>query len=99
MRAKQENSSTMRLMSSTCRTIVLGALIENRAVLGDDLAVFAADRSARQLDRGQRILDLVRDAARNVRPGRRALRQHELGDVVERVRSLMSSALSAIARW
>ena len=53
----------------------VGALLEDRAVLDDDLAVFAAQALGRKLDRGQRILDLVRDAARDVGPGRGALRR------------------------
>ncbi len=36
-----------------------------------------------QLDRRQRILDLVRQAARDLAPGLAALRRHHLGDVVE----------------
>ena len=61
----------------------VGALVEDLAILGDDLAVAAADALGRELDRGQRVLDLVGDAARHVGPGRGALRLHEIGDVVD----------------
>ena len=61
----------------------VGALVEDLAVLGDDLAVAAADALGGELDRGQRVLDLVGDAARHVGPGRGALRLHEIGDVVD----------------
>ena len=84
MRAKDENSSTMRLMSSTWRTIVVGALVEDLAVAGDHLAVLAPDALGRELDRRQRVLDLVGDAPGDVGPGRGALRRDEVGDVVER---------------
>ena len=62
------------------------ALVEHLAIRGDDLAVFAADALGRELDRGQRVLDLVRDAPRHVGPGGGALRRDEIGDVVERDR-------------
>ena len=62
----------------------VGALLEDRAVFGDHLTVFAAQPLRRKLDRRQRILDLMRDPACHVGPGRGALRDHEFGDVVER---------------
>ena len=83
MRAKAENSSTMRPMSLDLADDRVGALVEHLAVLGDDLAVAAADALGRQLDRRQRVLDLVGDAARHVGPGGGALRLHEIGDVVD----------------
>src|SRR5690606_32214457 len=61
-----------------------GELVEGFAVLGDDAAVLAADALGREDDRRQRVLDLVRNAPRDVGPGGRALRGDELGDVVER---------------
>src|SRR5438105_7484215 len=61
----------------------IGALIEDLAVLGDDLAVTAPDALGRKLDRRQRILDLMRNAPRDICPGRRALRLDEIGDVVD----------------
>ena len=84
MRAKAENSSTMRPMSLDLADDRVGALVENLAVLGDHLAVAAADALGRKLDRRQRVLDLMRDAPRHVGPGRGALRLHEVGDVVDR---------------
>ena len=78
------NSSTMRLdvaglaldrLRSACRTVSRSSR--------DLLAVLAAQALGRKLYRRQRVLDLVRDAARDVRPGARALRRDELGDVVE----------------
>ena len=48
------------------------------------LAVAALQPLGRKLDRGQRILDLVGDAARHVGPGRGALGGDQVGDVVER---------------
>ena len=83
IRAKRENSSTMRLMSSTWRTIVSVHCSNTAAILDDHFAVFAAQPLGRQLDRRQRVLDLVGDAARDIGPGRGALRQHQLGDVVD----------------
>ena len=61
----------------------VGALVEHLAILGDGVAVFAADALGRELDRRQRILDLVRDAPRDVGPGGAALRADQLGHVVE----------------
>ena len=52
----------------------VGALVEDLAILGDDLAEAAPDALGRKLDRRQRVLDLVGDAARHVGPGRGALR-------------------------
>ncbi len=60
------------------------ALIENEPIFRDHLAELAADALGGQLNRRQRILDLVRDAAGDVRPCRGALRGDEFGDVVER---------------
>ena len=63
----------------------VGALLEHAAVVfADHLAVFAAQPFGRQLNRRQRVLDLVRDAAGDVGPGRGALRGDQFGDVVER---------------
>ena len=62
----------------------VGTLLEDALVFGDDLAEFAADAFGRKLDRRQRVLDFVGDAASNVAPCRGALRGDQLGDVVER---------------
>src|SRR4029079_14774752 len=61
----------------------VGALIEDLAILGDGVAIFAADALGRELDRGKRILDLMGDAPRDIGPGARALGADEFGDVVE----------------
>src|SRR5208283_6040551 len=51
----------------------VGALVEDLAIRLDELAVFSLETLRRKLDRGQGILDLVGDAARDVRPGGAAL--------------------------
>ena len=84
MRAKRENSSTMRPMSSTWRTIVSVHWSKTARILGDRPCRIAAQALGRELDRRQRVLDLVRDAARDVGPGGGALRRDQVGDVVER---------------
>jgi hypothetical protein len=61
----------------------LGATVEGVQVAGDVLAVLAAHPFGRQLDRGQRVLDLVGDAAGDVLPGGVALGGEQAGDVVE----------------
>ena len=70
MRAKAENSSTMRPMSPTWRMMVSvhWSKISRSSVI--DVAVFAAQALGRKLDRRQRVLDLVRDAPGDVGPGR-----------------------------
>ncbi len=55
---------------------VSGSLLDLREV-------FALEPLGGELDRGQRVLDLVRDAARDVGPGGLALGRLEFGDVVE----------------
>src|SRR5690606_18550393 len=57
--------------------------VEGVPIFRDYLSVFAADTFSRQDDRGERVLDLVRNSAGDIGPGRRALRGDELGDVVE----------------
>ena len=74
MRANCENSSTMRLMSSTWRTIVSVHCSNTAWSSVIDLPYLRFSRSADKLDRRERVLDLVRDAARDVGPGRGALR-------------------------
>jgi len=62
----------------------VGALLEDAGrVLADDFSIFAAQPLGRQLDRRQRILDFMRDAARDVGPGRGALCGDQFGNVVE----------------
>ena len=60
-----------------------GALLEHGRILGNRLAVFAAQPFRRQLDRRERVFDLVSNAAGDVGPGRGTLRQHQFGDVVD----------------
>src|SRR5205085_7223905 len=60
------------------------ALIEDDLVLGDDLAEFAANALGGELNRRQRVLYLVRDAARDVPPRRGPLCGNEFRDVVQR---------------
>ena len=76
----------------------VGALVENGAVLADDVAVFAPQPLGRKLDRGERVLDLVGDAARDVGPGGGALGRYQIGDVVKRD-DIAVLGLSPIARW
>src|SRR5579883_3549588 len=56
---------------------------EGFGVALDLLQIAAAQPFGGKLDRGQRVLDLVGDAAGDVGPGRLALRRQQLGDVVE----------------
>ena len=60
-----------------------GQLLERRRVGRDLLAVAALEPLGGELDRGQRVLDLVGDAAGDVGPGGAALVEQLLGDVVE----------------
>ena len=83
MRAKEENSSTIRLRSPTWRTIVPVSRSKVAGSLVDLLAVAPLQPLGGELDRGQRILDLVGDAAGDVGPGGAALVEQLLGDVVE----------------
>ena len=62
----------------------VSALRKNAVILADRLAVFAAQPLGRQLDGGERVLDLVCDAARDVGPGRGTLGRDQRGDIVER---------------
>ncbi len=62
----------------------VGALFEDFAIGGDHLPVLAADSLGGELDRGQRVLDLVGDAPRHVCPGGGPLGGDEIGDVVQR---------------
>ena len=60
-----------------------GQLLEGAGVGADLLAVAALQPLGGELDRGQRVLDLVGDAAGDVGPGGAALVEQLLGDVVE----------------
>ena len=83
MRAKLENSSTIRRRSPTWRTIV--PVSRSNVSLSEliSFAEAALKPLGGKLDRGQRVLDLMRDPARDVRPCRAALIGQLVGDVVE----------------
>ena len=83
MRAKEENSSTMRPISPTWRMIVSVHCSKTCLSVWISRAVFPAQTFGRKLDRRQRILDFMGDAPRDIGPGRIALRRDEFGDVVE----------------
>ena len=83
MRAKAENSSTIRPMSPTWRTMVSVQRSKVSRSSGDVLAVLAPQPLGRELDRRQRVLDLVGDAPGDVAPGGVALGGDQAGDVVE----------------
>ena len=73
-RAKVENSFTRRFSSSTCCDDRARALVEERAVRRASCArVALAQALRRELDRRERVLDLVRDAARHLAPRLHAL--------------------------
>ncbi len=61
----------------------VGALDEGVGIRGDFLGETPLQPLGGKLDRGQRVLDLVRDAPRHVRPGGLALGRLQFGDVVE----------------
>src|SRR5690606_15299945 len=61
----------------------LRALLEDFRVGGDFPAIFPAQALCRKLDRRERVLDLMRDTARHIRPGGRSLRAHEFSDVIK----------------
>src|SRR6185437_16323519 len=56
---------------------------EGLRIVGYLAGVFALETFGRELDRRQGVLDLVRDAARDVGPRCLALGRYQLGDVVE----------------
>ncbi len=61
----------------------VGALFEDRPILRDELAVFAPQPFRRELDRRERILDLVGDAARHFPPCLHALHAQQMAHVLE----------------
>ena len=83
MRAKAENSSTMRPISPTWRTMVSAHWANVSGSDGDFLGEAPLQAFGGKLDRRQRVLDLMRDAPRHIGPGGLALRRLQLGDVVE----------------
>ena len=83
MRAKDENSSTMRPISPTWRMMVSVHWSKISRIGGDLARIFALQPLGRELDRRQRILDLMGDAAGDIGPGGVALGRDQIGDVVE----------------
>ena len=81
MRAKRENSSTIRLMSPAWRTMTSAYWF--RFSPPRQAACRCGEDARRQLDGRQRVLDFMRDAAGDVAPGGLALRRDE------RIRSSM----------
>jgi hypothetical protein len=74
----------MRPMSPHLAHDRVRALVEDRPVIvGDLLAVAALQALGRKLDGRQRVLDLMSDATRDIRPGSRPLGDDEVGNVVE----------------
>ena len=61
----------------------VGALLEHLPVGVDLLAVFALQAFGGKLDWGQRVLDFMGNAARNVGPGGVALGRNKIGDVIK----------------
>src|SRR6516165_6292074 len=61
----------------------IGADRESLGISFDLFEVSALQAFGGELDRGERVLDLVRDASRDVGPGRLALGREQLGDIVE----------------
>ena len=83
-RAYSLNAFTIAFIASTCCTMVYVARSSICASSPCHLReVAAAHALGRQLDRRERILDLVREAARDLAPGRVALRLQQRADVVE----------------
>jgi hypothetical protein len=61
----------------------LRILLERRRILSELSRELAPDALGRELDRRERVLDLVRDAAGDIAPGGHALGRDEVGHVVE----------------
>ena len=71
----------------------MGRALEDLRILGIHAAQELAPHAlGRQLDGGQRILDLVREAPRHLAPGGVALRLQQRGDVVEHQHHARSAA-------
>ena len=76
--AKLENSAAICRSSRTCPRIDVDAALEHRAERLAAVGVHAAQVLGRELDRRQRILDLVRHLARHLGPRLEAVRPFEL---------------------
>ena len=83
IRANCENSSTSPFSDSTSPTIVVVHSSTSACVAGGAPAKCRRSRSARQLNRRQRVLDLVRQPPRHFAPRRDLLRADQRRHVVE----------------
>ena len=83
MRANCANSSTRFLSASTSPTIARVHSSTTFSKSGARLEPGLAHALGRELDRRQRVLDLVGEPARHLAPGRHLLRAHERRHVVE----------------
>ena len=84
MRAKAENSLTRCFRSSTSLMIVRVHSSSSAAYCLGRRAQLAAQALGRELDRRQRVLDLVRDPARHLAPRFHPLDLGHLADVLEK---------------
>src|SRR3546814_5013992 len=73
----------------------VGEPLEGRRIALDLVAKAALESFRGELDRGQRILDLVRDAPRDVGPGGAALVEQLLGDILETEQDRKSTRLNS----
>src|SRR3546814_8005667 len=69
--------------SDVCSSDLIGELAEGRRIALDLVAETALEPLGGELERRQRILDLVRDAPGDVGPGRAPLVVQLLGDILE----------------
>src|SRR3546814_3883707 len=69
--------------SDVCSSDLIGELAEGRRIALDLVAETALEPLGGELDRRQRILDLVRDAPGDVGPGRAPLVEQLLSDILE----------------
>ena len=83
MRANCENSSTSAFSDSTSPTIVAVHSSTSARTFGGRRGELALQPLRAQLDRRQRVLDLVREPPRHLAPGRDLLGADERRDVVE----------------
>ena len=69
---------------------IVNLAADDRQIFGEVLAcrlvlrtIFAAQAVSGKLDRGQRVLDFMRDPPRDIRPGRLSLGREQIGDIIE----------------